>query len=155
MGAMDRTREAGRRLGVGEGSGVSIPSTMVASGSTNVACESNDESGICGSGAESELELSPLAGTPMPPCLGAFPRPWGYRGSLFCIFAWLGRNLNRRTALQGDRILTSISHLRLSALGLLIFSIPSIIIAALLWEFAFSHSVSGWARVFAGPCSSF
>src|SRR5438309_11677370 len=82
---------------------------MVASGSTNVACESNDESGILESGADSELELSPLAGTPTPPWLKAFPRPGGSnRGSLFFIFAWLGRNLNRRTALQGDRISMSI-----------------------------------------------
>src|SRR5436305_482839 len=105
MGAETCTRDAGRRLGVEEGSGASIPSIIVASGSRNVACESKDESGIFEPGADSELELSPLAGTPTPPWLKAFPRPGGSnRGSLFFIFAWLGRNLNRRTALQGDRI---------------------------------------------------
>jgi hypothetical protein len=71
----------------------------------NVAWESKDESGIFGSGADSELELSPLAGTPMPPWLKAFPRPGGSnRGSLFFIFAWLGRNLNRRTRFKGQNL---------------------------------------------------
>src|ERR1051326_3403974 len=109
MGAEICTREAGRRVEVEGARGASIPCTMVASGSTNVACESNvgseeDESGIFLSGEGSELELSPLAGTPMTPWFNAFPRPGGSnRESLFFIFAWLGRSLNRRTALQGTK----------------------------------------------------
>src|ERR1700692_608693 len=85
------------------GSDGNLPSTMVASGSTYVGWESEAglgrsiKVGVSEVGGGFETELSPLTGTPTPPCFAASPGDWGSnRGFRFSIVIYSGRRSAQR-----------------------------------------------------------